>query len=74
MKKLLIIIILSVNVVFAQEFVVEKISGSVKFLKGTGEQWIDIKAGDRLSGSESADDRRKRFCSVKPERKQIYSK
>lgn len=52
MKKILIaFLFISVNM-FAQEFVVEKISGNVKVLRGTSEKFENVKTGERLNGSD----------------------
>lgn len=52
MKKLLIIFFLSSLQLFAQKFVVEKVSGKVEALIGTSEKWIQIHKGDKLTGSD----------------------
>jgi len=50
MKKTIMILILLVSFISAQEFTVEKISGDVKMLKGTSEKWEAVKKGEVLSG------------------------
>ncbi len=52
MKKLFIILLIAASNILAQDFVVEKISGQVKVLRGTEEQWLDVKEGQVLLGSD----------------------
>jgi hypothetical protein len=52
MKKIIVILILLVSFMSAQEFTVEKISGDVKILKGTSEKWETVKRGEVLSGND----------------------
>lgn len=53
MKKLVLILMVTMFVtVNAQQFSVEKISGEVYVLRGTSEQWIPVKTGDKLSGKD----------------------
>ncbi len=53
MKKLVLILMVTVFVTInAQQFSVEKISGDVYVLRGTSEQWIPVKTGDKLSGKD----------------------
>ncbi len=52
MKKIVLIllgIVLSIN---AQEFKIEKVSGTVKVLKGTSEVWENAKVGEKLSAED----------------------
>ncbi|MEE9429630.1 MAG: hypothetical protein V3V16_01240 [Melioribacteraceae bacterium] len=49
MKKIILILFLSVGFTSAQEFTVEKISGVVKVLKGISEKWETVKRGEVLS-------------------------
>jgi hypothetical protein len=51
MKKKIMILILLVSFISAQEFTVEKISGDVKILKGTSEKWEAVKKGEILTGN-----------------------
>lgn len=51
MKKTIMILILLVSFISAQEFTVEKISGDVKILKGTSEKWEAVKKGEILTGN-----------------------
>lgn len=48
MKKLLLLL-LCTGTLFAQQFKVEDVKGTVKVLKGTSEIWEDVKRGDELS-------------------------
>lgn len=52
MKKILIVLLFAAVNLFAQEFTVEKISGDVQAMIGTSEEWIKIKVGHKLNGSD----------------------
>ena len=54
MKKLILILMFLylAGSLSAQEFKVEKVSGSVSTLRGTSEEFVSIKAGDVLLGSD----------------------
>jgi hypothetical protein len=52
MKKILLIILFYITPLFAQEFIIEKISGNVLVMKGTAEEWISVKTGQKLSGDD----------------------
>jgi hypothetical protein len=54
MKKiyLFVIILIYTAALSAQDFKVEKVSGNVSILRGTSEEYIAIKAGDILAGSD----------------------
>lgn len=59
MKKIFfLLVILSINV-FAQEYIVEKVSGNVQALIGTDETWVKVLAGQKLHGADliSTDDK-----------------
>lgn len=43
---------LFISSTFAQTFQVEKVKGKVTALKGTSENWVEVKKGDKLSGSD----------------------
>ncbi len=49
MKKLFVLILLA-STLFAQEYVVEKVSGKVLVQKGTSEKWETVQVGEKLSG------------------------
>lgn len=52
MKKLILLLLLFSITISAQNFVVEKISGTVKLLRGTSEKWENVKVGQSLTGSD----------------------
>lgn len=52
MKNIMILLLVFVGFISAQEFTVEKISGDVKILKGTSEKWETVKKGEVLSGND----------------------
>lgn len=52
MKNIFIITLLFISCTFAQSFKVEKVKGKVTALKGTSESWVEVKKGDKLSGSD----------------------
>jgi len=47
----IVVLLLSIDA-NAQQFIVEKISGNVSVLKGTSEEYAQIKKGDKLSGND----------------------
>jgi hypothetical protein len=52
MKKcMFLFLIISLNL-FAQEFVVDKISGSVSVMKDTEEEWTQVKSGQKLTKND----------------------
>lgn len=51
MKSLIIILITFISS-FAQEYTVVKVIGTVKVLKGTSENWVDVKFNDKLSPND----------------------
>lgn len=52
MFRMIIAVFMMTAGLMAQSFSVEKVSGKAQVLKGSGEQWTDVKSGDRLSGSD----------------------
>lgn len=52
MNKVLLFLFLLSLCVSAQTFKVEKVTGKVSALKGTSENWTDVKTGDKLQGSD----------------------
>ncbi len=52
MKKLIVLLVFFSITINAQNFVVEKISGTVKLLRVTSEKWEDVKVGQNLTGSD----------------------
>ncbi|MGE5411537.1 MAG: hypothetical protein ACM3MI_11310 [Clostridiales bacterium] len=52
MNKIIVLFLIMSFAITAQTFKVEKVSGRVSALKGTSENWVDIKQGDKLSGSD----------------------
>ena len=50
--KLFIIMLITFYSGFAQEFTVEKVTGTVKVLKGTSENWESVKVNDKLSQND----------------------
>lgn len=52
MKNIFIVMILCMSCTFAQTFKVEKVKGKVSALKGSSEQWVEVKKGDKLSSSD----------------------
>ena len=52
MKKIIVILFLISIKLHAQEFLVEKVSGSVLALKGISEDWIDVQSGQKLNGDD----------------------
>ncbi|MCP5062971.1 MAG: hypothetical protein GY936_10960 [Ignavibacteriae bacterium] len=52
MKRIMILMLVLVGFISAQEFTVEKISGDVKILKGTSEKWETVRKGEVLSGND----------------------
>ncbi|MEJ5351109.1 MAG: hypothetical protein WHS65_05925 [Melioribacteraceae bacterium] len=51
MKKIFLIFI-SITSIYAQSFVVEKVSGNVQALIGLNEEWTKVKVGQLLKGSD----------------------
>ena len=51
MKSFIIILITFLSS-FAQEFTVVKVTGTVKVLKGTSENWVNVKSNDKLSSND----------------------
>jgi len=52
MKTIITILLFFSITISAQDFIVEKISGTVKLLKGTSEHWEEVKLGQKLTGSD----------------------
>ncbi|MDP4173990.1 MAG: hypothetical protein Q8933_08485 [Bacteroidota bacterium] len=52
MNKIIVLFFIMSFAIVAQTFKVEKVSGKVLALRGTSENWTDIKQGDKLSGSD----------------------
>ena len=52
MKKIFILILFMDINLFAQDFVVEKVSGNVQVLRGTSEKYENIKTGEKLNGND----------------------
>ncbi|MGE5409392.1 MAG: hypothetical protein ACM3MI_00415 [Clostridiales bacterium] len=52
MNKIIVLFFIMSFAIVAQTFKVEKVSGRVLALRGTSENWTDIKQGDKLSGSD----------------------
>ena len=52
MKKIFIILTLVVHSLTAQEFVVNKVSGEAKYLRGMSEKWERINEGDVLQSED----------------------
>lgn len=52
MKKFAIIFLLFTGVLLAQEFKVEKISGEVKVLRGSSEEWVNVALDETLIGTD----------------------
>ncbi len=50
--KTIIIILITFLTSFAQEYTVEKFTGTVKVLKGSAEKWENIKLNDKLSDND----------------------
>ena len=48
MKKIILILLLSAGLMFAQEYTVTKVSGDVKYQSGGNENWVDLKAGETI--------------------------
>lgn len=49
MKNIIFLVIISLNISFAQKFYVESILGTVKVQMGSSEKWIGLKEGTELS-------------------------
>ncbi len=64
MKSFLIILLLITAKLFAQEFTVEKVSGDVQALIGTNEKWIEVKAKQKLQGTDLISTGEKSFLQV----------
>jgi len=52
MKKLLVILFFTLVTINAQNFTVEKVSGEVKLLQGTSENWENVKTGQILTSTD----------------------
>lgn len=52
MKKFVIVFLLFTGFIFAQEFRVEKVSGDVRVMHGSSEEWVKVSAGSMLSGDD----------------------
>lgn len=52
MKKIFLLLILLSCGLSAQTFTVHKVNGKVMTLKGTSENWIEVKNGDKLNGND----------------------
>ncbi|MEW6702474.1 MAG: hypothetical protein AB1298_07130 [Bacteroidota bacterium] len=64
MKKILIVLFFAAFNLFAQEFTVEKVSGEVQAMIGTSEEWIKVKVGQKLSGSDLIATNEKAFIQL----------
>ncbi len=52
MKRLIFIFLIIAGVISAQEFTVKSVKGKVLAQKGTSEELVEVKVGDKLSGSD----------------------
>jgi len=48
MKKLILFLILSSGLLFAQEYTVTKVNGDVKYLSGGNENWVELNKGETI--------------------------
>ncbi len=48
MKKIILVLLLSAGLMFAQEYTVTKVSGDVKYQSGGNENWVDLKEGETI--------------------------
>ena len=48
MKKIILFLILSTGLMFAQEYTVTKVNGDVKYLSGGNENWVELKTGETI--------------------------
>lgn len=64
MKSLLIVLLLIAAKLFAQEFTVEKVGGDVQALIGSNEKWTELKAGQKLLGTDLISTGEKSFLQV----------
>jgi len=48
MKKIILFLLLSAGLMFAQEYTVTKVNGDVKYLSGGNENWVELKAGETI--------------------------
>ncbi len=52
MKKIMFILFILSAIISAQEYSVEKVSGNVQALIGTGENWMKVSVGQKLHGTD----------------------
>ena len=48
MKKIILLLLLSAGLMFAQEYSVTKVSGDVQYQSGGNENWVDLKEGETI--------------------------
>ena len=48
MKKIILLLLLSVGLIFAQNYTVTKVSGDVKYQFGGNENWVDLKESETI--------------------------
>ena len=48
MKKIILFLLLSTGLMFAQEYTATKVNGDVKYLSGGNENWVELKAGETI--------------------------
>ena len=48
MKKIILFLLLSAGLMFAQEYTVTKVSGDVKYQSGGNENWVELKKGETI--------------------------
>ena len=64
MKKIIcILFVLTINIA-AQEYYVEKVSGNVQALIGTGEKWIEVTIGQKLHSTDLISTDAKSFIQI----------
>ncbi|MFH1195287.1 MAG: hypothetical protein V1720_06220 [bacterium] len=51
MKTIILFLTIAVNL-FAQEYIVEKINGDIKYMRGAKEELLTVRTGDKLLGSD----------------------